>query len=107
MINEFEPGWFKGSYILVEDQGPVSKGARTKVFRVTAAGQLLGHVKWQKFWRKYAFYTNNIILEEECMADLSEFLKMKTAEQREDWKMKKSIVDWELVKSFEDTHVEG
>lgn len=101
MIKEFEPGWWKGGHILFEDKGYFSPGAKTRVYRVSHAGQLLGHIKWSRPWRKYAFYTNNIILEEGCMADISEFLKERTDEQREGWK-KHSIVDWNLVKSFEE-----
>ena len=105
MITEFEPGWYKGEYILFQDKGYYSKGAKTRVYEVTSSGQLLGHIKWSAPWRKYAFYTNNIIIEEGCMADLSEFLSARTGEQRVGWK-KQSIVDWDLVKSFEEKNEE-
>src|SRR5580658_6331559 len=100
MIEEFQPGWFKGSFLLLEDRGRVNTGSKTRVYRVTAGGSLLGTVQWCSKWRKYAFYTNNVILEETCLRDLADFCQSRTEEQRAGWKSK-SIVDWELVKSWE------
>lgn len=97
MLKELESGWWKGEYILIHDQGPLSATAKTRVYHITSkTGQFLGHIKWMAFWRKYAFFTNNVILEEDCMSDISEFLKMKTTDQRTGWK-KKTVVDWDLV----------
>lgn len=101
MIREIEPGWWKGEFILIEDKGNLSTGSKTRVFKVTSNGQLLGNVKWCGPWRKYAFYTNNIILDEGCMVDLISFMTERSAEHKEGWK-KQSIIDWELVKSFEE-----
>jgi hypothetical protein len=100
MLKEINPGFWKGEYIFIEDRGPISPKAKTRSYDVTSkSGQLLGYVKWMLYWRKYAFYTTNVILEEECMSDISQFIKDRTAEQRLDWK-KKSIVDYNLVESW-------
>ena len=110
---EFEPGWWKGKYVIVEDRGPVSKGAKTRVYRITSKGQVLGHVKWVPFWRKYALFTHNAILENECMDDISQFIQERTKERKDTWKYLKSIVDWDLVAQWENeggktvTHVEN
>src|ERR1700677_2968804 len=101
-MNEFEPGFWKGKYLLFEDRGKLNQNAKTHVYRVLArAGdQILGHVKWMTFWRKYCFFTNHVVLDDGCMEELIEFIKERTTEYKETWK-KQSIVDWDKVKEYD------
>jgi hypothetical protein len=106
MLELIKPGYWKGEYIIIQDRGPISFKAKTRLYEVAAkTGQKLGHIKWMKFWRKYAFFTNNVILEEDCMADLSQFLRERTEHQKQKWK-KISIVDWDKVEEYDSKSTE-
>jgi hypothetical protein len=104
MLKKLDYEYWKGEYVYFHDEGLLSPGSKTRVYKVEAGGQALGYIKWMNRWRKYAFFTNNIILDDKCMADLSEFLIMVTEEQRSDWKQQ-SIVDWDLVERTKNTEV--
>ena len=104
MIEETQPGYWKGKYLSFEDKGKATPKAKTRLYQVSGRGDLLGMVKWMVYWRKYAFFTNNIVLDDSCMAELIEFIKARTEEQRIDWK-KQSIVDWDLYNSTKSTQV--
>jgi hypothetical protein len=101
MLIEKGPDWWEGDNIYFHDKGPLAKGSKTRLYQVTTkTGQFLGHVKWMAWWRKYAFFTNNVILEEDCMSDLSQFIRERTDERRKNWKTK-GEVDWDKVKEYD------
>ena len=55
-----------------------SKSGKTLIFSVVNKlwAETLGYIKWKPSYRKYNFETIGIIsLEEECMEDISKFLR--------------------------------
>lgn len=110
MLKEIETGvYWRGEYLSFEDKGPVSIGAKTRVFKVSSNGGFLGYVKWMARWRKYAFFAADCILDDACIDELSQFMKDRNTEQKEGWRTR-SIVDWEKVKEYDRqkvTHVES
>lgn len=87
MLKEIDDKLTQGTYLNFIDKGYVYVGAPTKRFEVSeTGGSVLGVVRWFNPWRKYCFFANNIVLEEKCMADISEFIKLKTAAHKAGWK---------------------
>ena len=87
MLTEHSKLVTQGTYLNFIDEGYLNPKAQTKRFSVTEkSGSKLGEIRWFAPWRKYCFFTNNVVLEEVCMADISEFLKAKTAAQKATWK---------------------
>lgn len=62
------------------------RGYKTKVWGIYTKDEnpiLLGLVRWETGWRKYAFFPmNQTLYEEDCLEVISEFLKQKTSERR-------------------------
>jgi hypothetical protein len=103
MLKQRDETWWEGDYILIRDDGGVGR-KKTKVWPVFSKSQeLLGEIRWFGPWRRYVFSTREILLEEKCMADLSEFIIARTAEHKAGWK-KKSVVDWDRVKAYDEAH---
>ena len=102
MVKEVEPGYWKGENLLFEDRGPSYKGSNTRLYKVSLNGGHLGFVKW--FKQIYRFFGTDVILRDGDLFDLAEFVKDRTKEQTKSW-TKKSIVDWDRVKAWEENQV--
>lgn len=85
MLNRVDDKWTQGKYLNFKDEGRIAPGAVTHKFTVTnrAKGHFLGTVKWMWNWRKYAFFTADIVLDEGCMTELIEFMSGLTQAQKE------------------------
>jgi len=62
-----------------------SPSGKTKIFHVInkESLDLLGVIKWNGGWRKYAFYPNSdTYYEEDCLNNISEFLEELKTERR-------------------------
>lgn len=79
-----------GTYIYFLDEGYVTEKSKTRLFAVHGRDShvLLGYIKWYAPWHKYVFFTENIILEEVCMTEIAEFIKLRTKEYRSTQKKK-------------------
>jgi hypothetical protein len=83
VLKKIDDQWFKGTFMWIKDEGKLNPGSVTKRFSVTTNdGQHLGFVRWMTPWRKYSFFTNEIVLEETCMSELVEFLTQLNAEHK-------------------------
>jgi hypothetical protein len=80
-IKLIELGLWKSSHLHFRDDGPVSPGAKTRQFSVfsSATRTLLGYVKWFPHWRKYCFYPLNSLFDDNCLEQVSHFMKEATA----------------------------
>jgi len=64
-------------------------GRKTKVWAVLTldGGHCLGRIGWYAQWRKYAYVISpvneQVILEETCLADIADFVKMQTFNRRQ------------------------
>ncbi len=81
-IKLLEDGLWKSSHLFFKDDGPVSKGAKTRRFSVLSSfnKSLLGYVKWYSHWRKYVFYPINSIFDDNCLDEISQFMWETTNE---------------------------
>lgn len=62
-------------------------------------GTLIGTVKWFGRWRKYAFFPEpNMVFEEVCMGEISEFDVALTKAQREQLRLKKNAAKAKVTK---------
>ena len=102
MIEEIEEGkYWRGKYLLFEDKGPVSQGAKTRLYKLSGQdGSFLGYVKWKNTWRRYVSFLNDCIIDENCHLEMAEFLRDRNKEYKEGWPTR-SIVDWEKVLEYE------
>jgi len=80
-IKELEPGVWKSSRLYFLDKGPVSKGAKTRLFNVLSSHTrvLLGTIKWYVHWRKYVFCPINSLFDDNCLAEIADFLDERTS----------------------------
>lgn len=76
MIERLEIDWWKSSHLYFHDDGPVSKGAKTRQFSVLSSSNksLLGYVKWFSHWRKYCFYPLNSLFDDQCLEEVAQFM---------------------------------
>ena len=79
-IKQIEQGLWKSSHLHFRDDGPVSKGAKTRQFSVFSSSNraLLGYVKWFSHWRKYCFYPLNSLFDDQCLEQIVAFIKDAT-----------------------------
>ena len=80
MIKRIDLDLWKGSWLTFKDDGPVSQGAKTRLFSVfsTSNRSLLGYIKWYVNWRKYCFFPLNSLFDDNCLREIADFCKEAT-----------------------------
>jgi hypothetical protein len=79
-IKRIDPDWFQTSNLFFKDDGPVSKGAKTRRFSVLSrtTRSLLGYIKWFPNWRKYCFFPLNSLFDDKCLRQVAQFCEEAT-----------------------------
>jgi hypothetical protein len=79
-IKRIDPDWFQTSNLFFKDDGPVSKGAKTRRFSVLSrtTRSLLGYIKWYPNWRKYCFFPLNSLFDDKCLRQVAQFCEEAT-----------------------------
>jgi hypothetical protein len=79
-IKRIDLDWFRSSRLDYRDDGPVSKGAKTRQFSVfsRANRSLLGYVKWWTNWRQYCFFPLNSLFNYDCLREIAQFCEEAT-----------------------------
>jgi hypothetical protein len=75
---ELTDGQFKGKYLLFQDKGPVSPGAKTRRFTVNSIKDysFLGDIIWFVRWKCYVFIPiSSSIFNSTCLNELAVFCK--------------------------------
>jgi hypothetical protein len=75
---EFTDGQFTGKYLLFQDKGPVSPGAKTRRFIVNSVKDFsfLGDIIWFVRWKCYVFIPiSSSIFNSTCLNELAVFCK--------------------------------
>ena len=80
-IKRIDLDWFRSSNLFFKDDGPVSKGAKTRQFSVYSrtTRSLLGYIKWFSNWRKYCFFPLNSLFDDKCLLQVAQFCIEATA----------------------------
>lgn len=82
-------GWCLGTHIAFRNLGTFWAGAEHKTSRYAVLeksniASQLGVVLWFARWRKYCFYPDpNMVYEETCMREISQFIEEETKARRE------------------------
>ena len=91
MLNEIDSLWTESRFLFFKDIGYYRVGGKTKEYRISTkdGGIYLGSVHWYNKWRRYCFFPAPVIvLEQECMRDIADFVVHKTDlyKQERGWK---------------------
>ena len=79
-IERIDIDLFQSSHLFFRDDGPVTKGAKTRQFSVISKTyrNLLGYIKWYRHWRKYCFYPLNSLFDNLCLEEVALFCVQAT-----------------------------
>ena len=90
-IERIDKDLFKSSHLTFRDDGPVSKGAKTRQFSVFSSSSraLLGYVKWWTSWRQYCFFPLNSLFDPKCLRQIAQFCEEATAAHKSRLPLKK------------------
>jgi hypothetical protein len=80
----------KGTYIQFTVTQIRNRKTTTWAVSNSSNGSFLGHVAWYGPWRKYAYFPDEVVLEETCMREIADFAVERTKEVRSTWKRKGS-----------------
>ena len=67
-------------WIRFVESSSVSRPGKTKTWdvRTEKEGQFIGKIGWYSAWRKYVYYPENSLYEEDCLRDIADFLEAET-----------------------------
>lgn len=83
-IAQLDQKWYRGEYLNFHDEGLISPGSVTHVFKVMSRlnGSVLGSVRWFIQWRQYCFFPLNAVFDKKCLREVAEFCEQMTEERR-------------------------
>ena len=84
-IIRLDQKWFQSKNLTFRDDGPINKGAKTRVYSVFSRfnNSLLGYVKWFPNWRQYCFFPLNSLFDKECLRQVAQFCDESTQVQKD------------------------